>query len=83
MVQSASGAGGPPEAIITGISRRMVYRPSVSGRNRDGRAQTPARMMATPAVTRPAPVRIGETLNSTSPRSRLLGQITPAAAMMS
>ncbi|WP_406045187.1 HAD domain-containing protein [Micromonospora sp. NBC_00898] len=46
-------------------------------------AQTPARMMATPAVTRPAPVRIGETLNSTSPRSRLLGQITSAAAMMS
>ncbi|WP_146230985.1 hypothetical protein [Micromonospora sicca] len=42
MVQSASGAGGPPEAIITGISTRMVYRPSVSGRNRDGRAQTPA-----------------------------------------
>ncbi|MCT9934894.1 hypothetical protein N5079_32275 [Planotetraspora sp. A-T 1434] len=54
----------------------------MSGRNRDGRAQTPARMMATPAVTRPAPVRIGETL-STSPRSRLPGQITSAAAMMS
>ncbi|HCU96490.1 MAG TPA: hypothetical protein DHU96_28740 [Actinobacteria bacterium] len=47
----------------------MVYTPGVSGRNRDGRAQAPARMMATPAVTRPAPVRIGETLNSTSPRS--------------
>ena len=44
MVQSASGAGGPPEAIITGISTRMVCRPSVSGRNRDGRAQTPARV---------------------------------------
>jgi hypothetical protein len=55
----------------------------VSGRNRDGRAQTPARMMDTLAVTRLAPVRIGETLNSTSPRSWLLGQITSAAAMMS
>ena len=55
----------------------------MSSRNRDGRPQTPARMMDTLAVTRLAPVRIGETLNSTSPGSRLLGQITSAAAMMS
>jgi hypothetical protein len=55
----------------------------VSGRNRDGRAQTPARMKDTLAVTTLAPVRIGETLNMSSPRSRLLGQITSAAAMMS
>ncbi|MFE9654951.1 hypothetical protein [Micromonospora sp. NPDC006431] len=39
--------------------------------------------VTTPAVTRPAPVEIGERLNSTSPRSRLLGRITSAAAMMS
>ena len=82
-LQQVSGAGGPSEAIITGISTRMVYRPGVSGRYRDGRARPSRADDGHAGGEQGGPGQDRGDAEQHVAEVRLLGQITSAAAMMS